>query len=725
MEYQYSRLLDPSEYETDGLCEGLLVRKHSVPDLEEIGAFKAQEDWRDLVGPITTFRGSLSPEHNFVAVTMPECVPDRLEIVSYANEFGFLHDDIMNDEAMNAFHEGSQNGKIDVLKSGKRHMQAKILNTMMSIDRPCALVVMRAWTIFLERGSGRQHDRQFQTLAEYLPYRCNDAGQTIWCALVTFGCAITMPEEEMDMCAELIKPGFTAACLTNDLFSYDKENEAAQAAGLGSLVNALCVLMHEHNVSLEVAKDMCRARIKDEVAKYTRIVKETMSRNDISSGAKRFVELMQYTVSGTVVWTLECPRYHKNVQYNERQLLRMKDGVAKHPATHQWASQKNNTASYSQSISIANQKEKMDVFPDSCTSSDEGTRQSSPPTDATYPTDSANSLWYGFIEGRDWDIGKLSHGGALPTLREEFILEPYHYVSSMPSKGIRDMVIDGIKFWLSVPPQSTSIIRNVVNAIHTSSIMLDDVQDGSQLRRGNPSAHIIFGEAQTINAATFQYVQATAEIRRLTNPLCLDIYIEELRSLFLGQSIELHWTTSLQCPSVTEYLQMVDGSRSWFRLLFHVAETGGLFRLLARLMAAESPHEDQADMERLCRLLGRFYQIRDDYQNLVSEEYTAQKGFCEDLDEGKFSLPLIHALAHTDKAVHIQGLLRERHRKGRFTKEQKQYILTHIRGAGSLAYVLQLLRALYGEVEAEVRRLESVFGQENHEMRLMLALVRL
>lgn len=84
-------------------------------------------------------------------------------------------------------------------------------------------------------------------------------------------------------------------------------------------------------------------------------------------------------------------------------------------------------------------------------------------------------------------------------------------------------------------------------------------------------------------------------------------------------------------------------------------KTGGLFRLLVRLMAIESPHSEwiDTDVGRLCRLLGRYYQIREDYQNLVSEEYTAQKGFCEDLDEGKFSFPLMHALTHADKRLQL------------------------------------------------------------------------
>jgi hypothetical protein len=92
MEYRYSNLLDPSQYDTDGLCDDLPVRKHVAKDLEEVGTFKAQEDWRDLVAPISNFKGGLARDHNVMSLTLPECLPDRFEIVSYATEFAFLHD---------------------------------------------------------------------------------------------------------------------------------------------------------------------------------------------------------------------------------------------------------------------------------------------------------------------------------------------------------------------------------------------------------------------------------------------------------------------------------------------------------------------------------------------------------------------------------------------------------------------------------------------------------
>ncbi len=50
------------------------------------------------------------------------------------------------------------------------------------------------------------------------------------------------------------------------------------------------------------------------------------------------------------------------------------------------------------------------------------------------------------------------------------------------------------------------------------------------------------------------------------------------------------------------------------------------------------------DYTPLLSLLGLLFQIRDDYGNLCSSEYEANKSFCEDITEGKFSFPLIHSI---------------------------------------------------------------------------------
>lgn len=60
-------------------------------------------------------------------------------------------------------------------------------------------------------------------------------------------------------------------------------------------------------------------------------------------------------------------------------------------------------------------------------------------------------------------------------------------------------------------------------------------------------------------------------------------------------------------------------------------------------------------------LLGLYFQIRDDYCNLSLKEYSENKSFCEDLTEGKFSFPIIHAIQTqtNDKQVLRKYLMSE------------------------------------------------------------------
>lgn len=90
---KYSTVIDASKWDTEGLCKGIDLRRHVAGDLEEVGAFRAQEDYRRLVGPLENpYRGGLGPELSFITSAVPECLPDRMEITSYALEFGFIHD---------------------------------------------------------------------------------------------------------------------------------------------------------------------------------------------------------------------------------------------------------------------------------------------------------------------------------------------------------------------------------------------------------------------------------------------------------------------------------------------------------------------------------------------------------------------------------------------------------------------------------------------------------
>lgn len=92
MKYEYSTVVDPSTYNDFGFCGAIPVRDSKYGYLADKGSRRAQDDWNRFVGKISNFGGCMCPQFNMTSVTIPECLPDRLEVIAYANEFAFLQD---------------------------------------------------------------------------------------------------------------------------------------------------------------------------------------------------------------------------------------------------------------------------------------------------------------------------------------------------------------------------------------------------------------------------------------------------------------------------------------------------------------------------------------------------------------------------------------------------------------------------------------------------------
>lgn len=268
------------------------------------------------------------------------------------------------------------------------------------------------------------------------------------------------------------------------------------------------------------------------------------------------------------------------------------------------------------------------------------------------------------------DLGTLCND-----LHESVVRMPYDYVAALPSKGVREKLMKAFNAWFAIPQSSLEHITKAIAILHTASLLVDDIQDNSPLRRGNPAAHTIYGIPQTINSANYMYFMALLELQGLSNPRTTEIFVEELRRLHIGQGMDLFWRDTLQCPTVTEYFEMVSN------------KTGGLFRLAVKLMQAESTMPKLDTCIALVENLGILFQIRDDYQNLVSNEYRDQKGTCEDLTEGKFSYPVIHCI-HSDKASpHLLQIL-----KLRSTDDGvKSLALSYMEKTGSLKHTRDVI----------------------------------
>jgi geranylgeranyl pyrophosphate synthase len=113
------------------------------------------------------------------------------------------------------------------------------------------------------------------------------------------------------------------------------------------------------------------------------------------------------------------------------------------------------------------------------------------------------------------------------------VQSPCHYIRSLPSKGVRSMLIDALNVWIQAPKKSVKAVEELIRLLHNASLILDDIEDDSPLRRGRAATHLVFGHSQSINSANFMFVKAVQHARKLSNPQAVDIVLYELERLHL------------------------------------------------------------------------------------------------------------------------------------------------------------------------------------------------
>jgi hypothetical protein len=121
--------------------------------------------------------------------------------------------------------------------------------------------------------------------------------------------ALTIPEEELDLCFELARPGYAALGLVNDLYSWNKEKNDAETAGLDNVFNAIWVIMQESSVSEEEAITICRERVGDEMSTFNNHLLN-IGVKQLSKDTVAYLEAVRYSYIGNLVWSIYCPRYH-------------------------------------------------------------------------------------------------------------------------------------------------------------------------------------------------------------------------------------------------------------------------------------------------------------------------------------------------------------------------------------------------------------------------------
>lgn len=211
------------------------------------------------------------------------------------------------------------------------------------------------------------------------------------------------------------------------------------------------------------------------------------------------------------------------------------------------------------------------------------------------------------------------------------------YIINAGGKRLRPMLVLLAAGALGHRGPDAHQLAAVIEFIHTSTLLHDDVVDESDLRRGRSTANAVWGNATSVLVGDFLYSRSFQLMVELESMEVQRILADTTNRIAEGEVLQL---LHVRNPDTDEpaYLRVIE------------RKTAVLFAAATRLGAllAGADEATQRKLHDYGLYLGYAFQIADDVLDYASDAQTLGKNLGDDLAEGKATLPLIHAIAHSD-----------------------------------------------------------------------------
>ncbi|KAJ6064169.1 hypothetical protein N7499_012849 [Penicillium canescens] len=238
---------------------------------------------------------------------------------------------------------------------------------------------------------------------------------------------------------------------------------------------------------------------------------------------------------------------------------------------------------------------------------------------------------------------------------------------SMPSRNLAVIIINASKPWLKATEPSIIQIMRIMRHFFDSSLMLDAIQNHSTTRHGFPDGHEIFVNIQMSNVASYVFVLFFEEFFKLQNET-------------LSQHHNIYW----------------------FILGVPVSS-------LSKSTRSSAINRDK--LIEMVILTAQYMQIQDDYvDTATSTAMIYEKAvYGQDLDEGKFSFPVIHMFSQSSKRQLLEAIFTERLRQGTMPMAHKRLLWDEMASVGSASIIEKQL----GEKKYNFRLILEFLSVEN------------
>ncbi|MFH0961594.1 MAG: polyprenyl synthetase family protein [archaeon] len=215
-------------------------------------------------------------------------------------------------------------------------------------------------------------------------------------------------------------------------------------------------------------------------------------------------------------------------------------------------------------------------------------------------------------------------------------------------------------------------LEALVEIVHSGTLIVDDVEDSSESRRGKPALHTIYGTDVAINLGNTLYYLPLKRVlaARIPGKMKLEIletYSIEMIRISHGQGLDIWWHRHGKIPTEKQYLQMC------------AYKTGTLARMAAEFagIVAGLDRRKRKVLGEFTESLGVAFQIQDDLLNLVGDFGKYGKEIGGDITEGKKTLAVIFAVGKLGKEE---------------ASELEKIIAEHTKEPGKIERAVRLIR---------------------------------
>jgi octaprenyl-diphosphate synthase len=170
----------------------------------------------------------------------------------------------------------------------------------------------------------------------------------------------------------------------------------------------------------------------------------------------------------------------------------------------------------------------------------------------------------------------------------------------------------------------------IFELVHTASLIHDDIVDQALLRRGRASLNARYGSEMAVLMGDYVFTLALNLANREGTGPILTVISETTLDLVRGELLQSHHKYDLTL-SMEDYLEILRCKTS--QLFSACAQTPALM--------VEAPEEQRDALAGFGKNMGLAFQIVDDCLDFSSDEATLGKPACNDLKEGKITLPLL------------------------------------------------------------------------------------